>query len=411
MRRSTHCRESRSWSSATSTRCRTPWRSRRRSAHVSSSSRMPPAIPSARHSAVNQGCAKVMEGKESLSVDLKSAEGRSIVHELIERANAFVLGFRPGVAERLGIDFATLSAINPQLVYVHAAGYGESGPYAHRPVYATTAMALAGKRRRATRVPGWTRGSPTASVSPSSRPSSRRISGASSTATPTPRSPRALRSCSGSCTSAAPARASSFATSMIGGNLYAYTDDAMTYEGKPPLPAPDTEQYGLGALYRLYRAQDGWVFLAATDDAEWSALVRVVGRPELAGDSRFATCGGSPRPRRRAGLGAAGGLRSSTSGRMGALADRGGRRLLSRLPVGLSDGEPPGVRRRGPGNARDGHERRHRASDVRHHSPTWPAGALLRDTRADRHELPARRTHHCDPDGARILAGRHREVR
>ena len=59
-----------------------------------------------------------------------------------------MLGFRSGVAERLGIDFETLSSINPRLVYVHAAGYGVTGPYAHRPVYATTAMALAGSVAR-----------------------------------------------------------------------------------------------------------------------------------------------------------------------------------------------------------------------------------------------------------------------
>ena len=70
------------------------------------------------------GSAKVMEGKESLSIDMKSPEGRKIVHELIARADVFVLGFRPGVAERLGIDYDTLSKINPKLVYVHAAGYG-----------------------------------------------------------------------------------------------------------------------------------------------------------------------------------------------------------------------------------------------------------------------------------------------
>ena len=79
------------------------------------------------------------------------------------------------------------------------------------------------------------------------------------------------------------------ATSMIGGNLYAYTDDAVTYEGKAPLPSADTEHYGLGALYRLYRARDDWIFVAATDEAEWSALLDALGRADLAHDPRFAT--------------------------------------------------------------------------------------------------------------------------
>ena len=79
------------------------------------------------------------------------------MHRLIERADAFVLGFRPGVAERLGIDYDTLSSINPRLVYVHAAGYGATVLYAHRPVYANTTMALSGSIR-ATPASGWTRG-------------------------------------------------------------------------------------------------------------------------------------------------------------------------------------------------------------------------------------------------------------
>ena len=88
---------------------------------------------------------KTMEGKESLSVDLRSPQGRQIVYELVRSANVFVNGFRPGVAERLGMGADTLRELNPKLVYVHAAGYGTSGPYAHRPIYAGVASALAGQ--------------------------------------------------------------------------------------------------------------------------------------------------------------------------------------------------------------------------------------------------------------------------
>ena len=94
------------------------------------------------------GCAKVMEGKESLSIDLKSPEGRAIVHRIIESADVFVLGFRSGVAERVGLDYETLRTINPRLVYVHSSGYGPDGPYANRPMYAQTASATVGAFQR-----------------------------------------------------------------------------------------------------------------------------------------------------------------------------------------------------------------------------------------------------------------------
>jgi crotonobetainyl-CoA:carnitine CoA-transferase CaiB-like acyl-CoA transferase len=234
------------------------------------------------------GCAKVMEGKESLSVDLKSAEGRAIVHRLIERANAFVLGFRPGVAGRLGIDVETLTAINPRLVYVHASGYGDAGPYAHRPVYATTAMALAGSVARhagSWMDPKLSEGFSVAELQAVIAPHLRGLVDGDSNAS--------LAACTALLLGLTHQRRTGegqfVATSMIGGNLYAYTDDAMTYAGKPPLPGPDTEQYGLGALYRLYRAQDDWIFVAATDEAEWSALLQVAGRRDLVDDARFAT--------------------------------------------------------------------------------------------------------------------------
>jgi crotonobetainyl-CoA:carnitine CoA-transferase CaiB-like acyl-CoA transferase len=67
------------------------------------------------------------------------------------------------------------------------------------------------------------------------------------------------------------------ATSMIGGNVYSYSDDAVTYTGKPPVALSDPEQYGLNALYRLYKTADGWIFLAATNDKERAALEEALG--------------------------------------------------------------------------------------------------------------------------------------
>ena len=234
------------------------------------------------------GCAKVMEGKESLSIDLKSAAGRSIVHQLVRRANAFVLGFRPGVAERLGIDYQTLAAINPSLVYVHAAGYGETGPYAHRPVYATTAMALAGSVTRhagSWMDPRLSEGLSVPELQAVIAPHLRGLVDGDSNAS--------LAACTALLLGLVHQRRTGegqfVATSMIGGNLYAYTDDAITYAEKPPLPAPDAEQYGLGALYRLYQARDEWIFVAATNESEWLALLKVAGRADLVDDVRFAT--------------------------------------------------------------------------------------------------------------------------
>src|SRR3954454_6149337 len=77
--------------------------------------------------APESGAARVMEGKESLTVDLRTPEGRQLAHDVIAQADAFVNGFRSGIAERQGLDYETLRAINPALVYLHASGYGVEG--------------------------------------------------------------------------------------------------------------------------------------------------------------------------------------------------------------------------------------------------------------------------------------------
>lgn len=71
--------------------------------------------------------------KRSLAVDLKHPDARAIVRRLAESADVVISNFRPGVAARLGIDYATLSAINPRLVVCSMTGYGATGPYAKRP--------------------------------------------------------------------------------------------------------------------------------------------------------------------------------------------------------------------------------------------------------------------------------------
>lgn len=67
-------------------------------------------------------------GKRSLTLNLKSEEGREAFRKLAAGADVLVEGFRPGVAARLGVDYATLSAVNPGLVYCSISGYGQTGP-------------------------------------------------------------------------------------------------------------------------------------------------------------------------------------------------------------------------------------------------------------------------------------------
>lgn len=83
-------------------------------------------------------------GKESLALNLKTEEGKKIVYQLAEKADVIIQNFVPGAAKKLGIDFETLSAINPRLVFVSSTAFGETGPYKSRKGFDIIAHAASG---------------------------------------------------------------------------------------------------------------------------------------------------------------------------------------------------------------------------------------------------------------------------
>ncbi len=82
--------------------------------------------------------------KRSLSLNLKSEQGRAILGRLVERADVLVENYRPDVKHRLGIAYEQLSAVNPRLVYASISGFGQDGPYATRPGFDQIAQGLGG---------------------------------------------------------------------------------------------------------------------------------------------------------------------------------------------------------------------------------------------------------------------------
>lgn len=93
---------------------------------------------------INVSFLSLNRNKRSLAVNLKTPAGQKIIQRLVEQADVFVQNYRPGVAKRLGVDYDTLAAINPKLVYVSMSGYGEDGPYAQRPGQDLLLQAMSG---------------------------------------------------------------------------------------------------------------------------------------------------------------------------------------------------------------------------------------------------------------------------
>ena len=83
-------------------------------------------------------------GKESIALNLKSESGKKALLALARKVDVVVEAFRPGVARRLGIDYESLSAENPGLVYCSISAFGQTGPWKDRPAHDTATVAAAG---------------------------------------------------------------------------------------------------------------------------------------------------------------------------------------------------------------------------------------------------------------------------
>ena len=82
--------------------------------------------------------------KRSIAIDVKSAGGHQVLLDLVKTADVFVQNFRPGVMSRLKIDEPDLRKVNERLIYVSMSGWGEKGPWAHKPVYDPIIQAISG---------------------------------------------------------------------------------------------------------------------------------------------------------------------------------------------------------------------------------------------------------------------------
>ncbi len=90
------------------------------------------------------GFLSVNRNKRAIAIDLKTVAGRELVHTLARRADVFVESYAPGVSERLGVDAATLRALNPRLIHCSITGFGTHGPLRHGKGYDLILQAFSG---------------------------------------------------------------------------------------------------------------------------------------------------------------------------------------------------------------------------------------------------------------------------
>jgi len=210
-------------------------------------------------------------GKESIELDLKSPAGQEAMAALLARADVFVQNLAPGAAERLGLGAASLLARHPRLICCSVSGYGPDGPYAAKKAYDLLVQCEAGLLS--------VTGTPEA-------PCKAGISVADIAA--------GMYAYSGVLTALyereRTGRGSSFAVSLLDAlgewmsQPYLYT----VYGGQEPRRTG--ARHASISPYGPYRARGGEVFIGLQNEREWVVLCdKVLGRPELAADERFAT--------------------------------------------------------------------------------------------------------------------------
>jgi crotonobetainyl-CoA:carnitine CoA-transferase CaiB-like acyl-CoA transferase len=208
--------------------------------------------------------------KRSIVLDLKTPAARQAVLRLAAGADVFVQNFRPGVAERLGVDEDAVRAVAPKIIYVSISGFGERGPYAAQPAYDPVIQAFSGL---ATVQAG----------SDQARPRLLR--------TILPDKLTAITAAQ-AITAALLARERTqqgqhVRLSMLEAVLaFLWSSDmgSQTFVDDGPVP-----QESASAIDLIYETANGYLTVAALTDRQWAGLAQALDRPEWLDDPRFKT--------------------------------------------------------------------------------------------------------------------------
>lgn len=213
----------------------------------------------------------VNRNKRGISIDLKHVDGRALLHRLAGTADVLIENFRPGVAARLGIDFATLAEVNPRLIHCSISGFGQTGPYASRGGFDLVAQGMSGLMS----VTGTAAGEPVKCGVPITD------LGAGMFATYGILAALAARERTG--------RGQQVDTSLFETGLGLEVWEAVEFFHTGNTPQPTGSAHRLGAPYQAFRCSDGYINVGADGARHWPVFCKTIGLPELADDPRFAT--------------------------------------------------------------------------------------------------------------------------
>jgi len=213
----------------------------------------------------------INRNKKSITLNLKSEKGREILRKLIGKGDVLVENFLPGTMERWGFDYERVKEINPRIIYCSITGYGQYGPYKDRPGYDFIIQAQGGIMS----ITGPVEGPPMkvgvaivdvtaglfAAVAILAALHERGKSG----------------------------KGQYIDIALLDSQVAWLVNVASNYLVSGEVPRRYGNAHPNIVPYELFEAEDGWFALGVGSDRQWQKLCQVIGRPELAQDSRFAT--------------------------------------------------------------------------------------------------------------------------
>jgi crotonobetainyl-CoA:carnitine CoA-transferase CaiB-like acyl-CoA transferase len=216
--------------------------------------------------------AQINRNKRGMVVDLKHPEGRAVAQELAKWADVVVENYRVGVTAKLGVDYATLSQINPRLVYCSISGFGQTGPYAAKGGFDLVAQGMTGIMSM--------------TGEPGGRPLKSAIAvydiGAGLTAIYSILAAyiHAMKTGEGQ----------HLDISLVECGLPWFSWEAASYFAEGAVPTATGSRHRYDAPYQAFKTADGYIVLGAANQRTWESLcTKVLKTPELISDERFLT--------------------------------------------------------------------------------------------------------------------------
>lgn len=213
--------------------------------------------------------------KKSISIDLKSPDGKQVLRRLVRSADVLVENFRAGVMDRLDLSYESLAAENRRLVYAALRGFGDprtgASPYVDWPAFDVVAQAMGGPM----------------SITGPDRDSPMKIGPGIGDIVPAMYTAFAILAAVRHAT--ATGQGQFVDVAMYDGNLSLCERIVYQYSYGAVVPGPEGNHHPLLCPFGIFKAADGWVTIACPRDNFWKVLAEIMERPDLAGDARFAT--------------------------------------------------------------------------------------------------------------------------